>query len=194
MAVMFITCGPHRLPVRFHPRRRQLALMATAEGVEVRAPAGLPHRLIEPFVQANRAWIEQALAAAGSRQCCLWGVPTADLTPDMARKALKAWLAETLPGWCAAMDVMPRQVRLRAMRASWGRCSASGTITLALDLVQLPEPLAEYVLVHELAHLRHLHHGPDFWRLVDHHLPERRERVASLRAWEKRLQPLARRA
>ncbi|WP_294948541.1 YgjP-like metallopeptidase domain-containing protein [Sulfurivirga sp.] len=188
---MFITCGPHRLPVRFHPRRRRLALVATPEGVEVRAPAGLSHRHIESFVRAEQTWIEQALAEGETRQTCLWGVPTSGLTAQQAQKVLKAWLAETLPRWCAAMDVTPRQVRVRAMRSSWGRCSASGTITLALDLAQLPQTLAEYVLVHELAHLRHLHHGPDFWALVDRHLPDRRERVTSLRKWEKRLRPLA---
>ena len=107
-----------------------------------------------------------------------------------AREALAGWLDGALPAWVGCLGRSPQQLRLRPLRASWGRCSSRGVVTLSLDLAQLPESLAEYVLVHELAHLTHLDHSPRFWALVDRHLPDRKGRVEALKAWQARILPL----
>ena len=73
----------------------------------------------------------------------------------------------------------PRVVRLRAR---WGSCAADGRITLNLGLVLLEQPLIDYVLLHELCHLREMNHGPRFYALLAAALPDHRERQAALRA------------
>ena len=59
--------------------------------------------------------------------------------------------------------------RLLEMSRQWGSCSASGQLILNPHLIKAPRTCIDYVLVHELAHLKHHHHGPEFWRLVDIH-------------------------
>lgn len=61
------------------------------------------------------------------------------------------------------------------MKRQWGSCSPSGEIIINPHLIKAPRDAIEYVLIHELAHLKHHDHGADFWGLVDQHVPEWRK-------------------
>lgn len=76
------------------------------------------------------------------------------------------------------LDVSPRAIRLSSAKAQWGSCTASGTVRLNEQLVKLPQRLIDYVVVHELAHLRELNHSAAFWRIVESVCPD----YASLRS------------
>ncbi len=89
-----------------------------------------------------------------------------------------ATLATALPWLSGRALPPPRVVRLRAR---WGSCAADGRITLNLGLVLLEQPLIDYVLLHELCHLREMNHGPRFYALLAAALPDHRERQAALR-------------
>jgi len=69
-------------------------------------------------------------------------------------------------------------VSIRNQRTRWGSCSPSGRISLNWRLIQLPPAVSDYVLLHELTHLRHLNHSARFWRelarLCPHHAESRR--------------------
>lgn len=73
----------------------------------------------------------------------------------------------------------PSGIRIGNQKTLWGSCSSRGVISLNRNLVAAPRRILEYVIVHELAHLRERNHGPAFWRLVESLLPDYRER----RAW-----------
>lgn len=77
-------------------------------------------------------------------------------------------------------------VRLQRMRKRWGSCSARGTILLHPLLVQAPSSVIDYVVTHELCHLRHLHHGKAFYALLDRVMPDwrqRRKKLDGLAVW-----------
>jgi predicted metal-dependent hydrolase len=67
--------------------------------------------------------------------------------------------------------VPPTSVRIRRMKTRWGSCTAKGQITLNVRLIQVERELIEYVLVHELCHLREHNHSPAYYRLLDVALP-----------------------
>lgn len=73
-------------------------------------------------------------------------------------------LSKTLP-WVRKTP----SFKLLDMQRQWGSCSPSGEIILNPHLVKAPRPCIDYVLVHELAHLKHHDHGPAFWRVIDAH-------------------------
>lgn len=81
-----------------------------------------------------------------------------------------AVVAKDLP-W---LDRVP-PFRLLDMSRQWGSCAPSGEIILNIHLIKAPRPCIDYVLVHELAHLKHHDHGPEFWKLVDTHSPNWRK-------------------
>ncbi len=73
--------------------------------------------------------------------------------------------------WAVRLRVHPRVVRVQAMRRKWGSCSAAGTLTLARDLVTERRAFQEFVIVHELLHLRVPSHGRLFKALMSAYLP-----------------------
>ena len=77
--------------------------------------------------------------------------------------------------WAVKLRVNPRVIRVQEMRRKWGSCSSTGTVTLATDLLDRDEKFQDYVIVHELLHLRFDSHGRLFKALMSAHVPEWRE-------------------
>ena len=74
------------------------------------------------------------------------------------------------------------RVTLRDTRSRWGSCSARGNLSFSWRLIFAPEPVLDYVVAHEVAHLVEMNHGPRFWRLVESLAPG----SAGARVWVKR--------
>ncbi|HEX2854400.1 MAG TPA: SprT family zinc-dependent metalloprotease [Opitutaceae bacterium] len=101
-----------------------------------------------------------------------------DLRPTLeAHFARKAKIE--LPGraWelAATTGVDVKQVTVRNQRSRWGSCSVSGTISLNWRLVQTPDSVRDYIICHELMHLREMNHSPRFWARVEEVFPAWRE-------------------
>ena len=66
------------------------------------------------------------------------------------------------------------QIRIKHNVSNWGSCSSKGNINLNLNLVRLPQNLQDYVMLHELCHLRYMNHGPEFHALLESLCPDHR--------------------
>jgi len=73
--------------------------------------------------------------------------------------------------WAAKLKVNPRIVRVYPMRRKWGSCSAAGVITLAIDLADREPEFRDFVIAHELLHLRYPHHSRLFKAIMTMHIP-----------------------
>lgn len=80
----------------------------------------------------------------------------------------------------ALAGIPPHRWQIRRMRSRWGSCSPSGLITLNCELIKAPPACIDYVVAHELCHLREPHHGARFWRLLEKVMPDYSERRAKL--------------
>ncbi|MDD2767745.1 MAG: SprT family zinc-dependent metalloprotease [Methylococcus sp.] len=95
------------------------------------------------------------------------------------RQALFSWMKRRLPERVAdcvqrhgaAHGLYPRQLRIKSMRTRWGSCGPKNDVNLNWLLGLAPPSVLEYVVVHELCHIRHRNHSGDFWALVAAHLP-----------------------
>ncbi|MFO8182889.1 MAG: SprT family zinc-dependent metalloprotease [Candidatus Aegiribacteria sp.] len=104
------------------------------------------------------------------------GAAEADL-----RNALDLWLKRKLRGdieplirkYSEILEVSPGKITIRDMKTRWGSCGRNGNISLNLRLIHLSRKTLEYVVIHELCHLRHRNHSREFWQLVESVLPER---------------------
>jgi predicted metal-dependent hydrolase len=113
---------------------------------------------------------------------------TDEVRQETVRLALARWfrlqaarrLAEDTARWAAVMGVAPADVRVRDQRRRWGSCGTNGTIRFNFRLVMAPPDLIDYVVVHELAHLRVPNHSRVFWDEVARFMPDYAERRARL--------------
>lgn len=78
---------------------------------------------------------------------------------------------ERVRAWARRVRVEPRQVRIQAMTRKWASCSAHGWCTFAVDLIDEPHSFQDYVIVHELLHLKIKNHGRVFRSLLTAHVP-----------------------
>lgn len=83
-----------------------------------------------------------------------------------------------------------KSVYCKSMRSRWGSCNNKNEITLNIFLMMVPWELIDYVLVHELVHTEHLHHGPIFWERVAEVLPDYKQRRKKLRELQTSISPL----
>lgn len=87
------------------------------------------------------------------------------------RNEARRSLPDRVEPFASALRVSPTRITVRGQRTRWGSCSARGAISLNWRLMLLPSDLVDYVIVHELCHLRYMDHSPRFWALVARALP-----------------------
>jgi predicted metal-dependent hydrolase len=117
-----------------------------------------------------------------------------DNSPVAVQRALKSWyLGEAKRVLSKELDIASKVMRkhgverpefkLREMGGRWGSCTPSGVLMLNPILVRVPIHCVRYVLLHELCHLRHHDHGPEFYRLLDRALPDWISAKKTLERW-----------
>lgn len=77
------------------------------------------------------------------------------------------------------------RISIKDLRSRWGSCSSQGNLNFHYKLVLIPEELAEYIVVHELAHLIEMNHSHRFWSLVQHVIPDYKKKILQLRRIER---------
>jgi predicted metal-dependent hydrolase len=95
---------------------------------------------------------------------------------DRARE----WLTGVVADYAARMEVMPAGVRVQELGYRWGSCGKGNWLYFHWKTILLPAHIAEYVVVHEMAHLHEPHHTPEYWRRVERALPDYARRKAWL--------------
>lgn len=85
------------------------------------------------------------------------------------------FLTERIRHWAERMKLPMGRLSFRSQRTRWGSCSPDGSISLNWKLIAAPWPVIDYVLIHELAHLREPNHSSRFWKIVEAHCPDYRK-------------------
>lgn len=191
-----------------HPRRQRLALVVTASGtVEIRTPVGITTRQAVTFLEAHANWAKQKCSercqAASHDTIRLFaedvelkrvegpvtvsaGTISAPSDADLERflrGQLEQVIAERWQVWLpiiADWDVPQPTWSLRKMSSRWGSCSADGRIRFSTLLVHHAIEQIDYVIVHELCHLKEMNHSLAYWQLVERSMPDWRQRRARL--------------
>ena len=145
----------------------------------VRAPYGVKKEYIDRFVAEHEDWLARAREKQQNRRLA-HPEPT-----DEERKALLAQAKEYLPArvayWSAVMGLTPTGIRITSARTRFGSCSGKNSICFSWRLMLYPPEAIDYVVVHELAHIRHHDHSPAFYALVERYMSDWRERMKLLK-------------
>lgn len=103
-----------------------------------------------------------------------------DRRPNAVKDLLREWYArqtenqiqESIPMMAASMGVSPIRVKVVEQRKRWGSCSRQGSLRFNWRLSMMPRPILDYVMIHELAHIKAHNHSKTFWDIVRQAMPD----------------------
>lgn len=162
--------------------RKTVQLKINPDGsLVVRAPRKYPLREIERMVEQHEAWIEKHLAMVEKRA---EREQTYAQTPEQIEalyRAAQAVLPLKVAHYARLMDVMPTGIRITSATKRFGSCSGKNSLCFSYRLMMYPEEAIDYVVVHELAHIRHHNHSAAFYAFVASVMPDYKQREALLK-------------
>jgi predicted metal-dependent hydrolase len=150
---------------------------------ELVVPVGTSERAINRALRTHAPWIGRHVAR---ERPPVLGLDALTLTEREGRRLARRQLAAALEREAPRIGVMYRRFSVRDTTSRWGSCSSTGNLSFTWRLVLAPREIFDYVVVHELCHLRHHDHSRAFWCLVESVRPTYREERDWLNAhgWE----------
>ena len=158
-------------------RRRSIAIMIDPDrGVVVYAPHSVGERALLELLEQRRAWIVKKLDRLAARKA----LPKLSFAGD--RHDAARLIKERVALYAEKLQLFPKKVVIKDQRRRWGSCSSrTGAVNLNWRLVMAPLEVLDYVVVHELSHLKHADHSPAFWAHVAQFVPDYKARRKWLR-------------
>ena len=150
--------------------RRARIVVAPGRPPEVVVPLRTSERTIRALLDQHEGWLARQLARARAPQLAL-----ERMTEREGRNRARALVHKLVQDEAARLGVSVGRIAIRDQRTRWGSCSSRGTLSFNWRLVLAPLDVGEYVVVHELCHLREPNHSPRFWELVAAARPGYRE-------------------
>lgn len=176
-----------QVTLRKRARSRRITLRVTQrEGIVITLPWLVPFSRGLALLRERRDWIREALARIAAAP-----PPLSEEEIRRLRAEAKATLPPRLAELAARHGFVYQGVKIKNNRSNWGSCSRKGNINLNLRLALLPPRLRDYVLLHELCHLRHPDHGPAFHALLEQVCPGHRALARELATISARTNPVS---
>ena len=155
------------ISIRVHP----------VKGVRVGVPYLVPYAAAIAFFRMKRGWVLDTIARQKERFKDVQ-VASPSEVEDLRRRA-RTELPVRLAELASRYGFVYNRVAIKHNSTNWGSCSTKNNINLNLNIVRLPKPLQDYILLHELCHLRHNNHGQDFHQLLEQLLDDNLMRITS---------------
>lgn len=169
--------------------RKTLAIYVRRDGrVEVRAPLRTSKSYIDGFVLKKLDWIEHTRARLAAGQNEKKVIRLTAQEADRYKKQAKLYLQQKCMHFSELMGLRPDTVKVNSAKTRWGSCNRKGGINFTYRLLFVPEELIDYVVVHELAHLKEMNHSSRFWSVVEQTMPDYRLRRKRLRDYERQIE------
>lgn len=166
--------------------RKTFSLEVKRDGsVILRAPTFASNRQIEEFYNKNKAWLEKHIIENEKITEESRSYPA--FTEDEI-KALKARAKQYIPKrveyWAEIIGVKYNSVSIRAQKTRWGSCSSKGNLNFNCLLMLTDTEAIDYVVIHELCHIKELNHSKRFWSLVETYMPNYKEVQKRIKSME----------
>lgn len=160
--------------------RKTMALQIDPDTkVIVRAPYGISDQEIERFVNSNEQWIDRHIQQMVGKRKDSAAHPIDVLTREeleaLADQAVE-YIGERALYFARKMKVRYFKITIRNQKTRWGSCSSRGNLNFNCLLMLAPKEVTDYVIVHELCHLKEMNHSEKFWKEVEKVLPDYKER------------------
>ncbi len=149
--------------------------------VVVRAPRRMPSHDIERFLYERSSWVEEHLERARCRDSKYDFDRYTEVEIAELKRMAKKIIPDLVERYKEAVGVEPVCVRINRAKGRFGSCSAKNTLNFSCFLMLYPAEAIEYVVVHELCHIKEHNHSVRFYREIERVMPDYKERMLLLR-------------
>lgn len=157
--------------VKISTRARKIRLSVYRDGrVVVTVPRRFGVRVGEQFFAQHAAWIKRKIERWGERWKDAPILPEGNYQQDKERA--REFVCQKIEQFKLFYPFSFGRVSIKNNTSKWGSCSRQKNLNFHYKILYLPECMADYLIVHELCHLKEMNHGPRFWQLVSQQIPE----------------------
>ncbi|MCC2631142.1 MAG: putative metal-dependent hydrolase [Candidatus Paceibacter sp.] len=168
--------------IKRHKRARRVTISVHANGaVTVTVPMRADLAKAAHFIKAKEPWIIQTQEKLKKRFEGKTPLKQSRSEYQALKKQTLAFVQERIAHYNKHYNFKFGRISIRMQKSRWGSCSRKGNLNFNYKLVQLPQSLADYIVVHELCHLKQFNHSIHFWNLVAEAIPDHKARRAELR-------------
>lgn len=162
--------------------RKSISIEITSNlEIIIRSPYKLPKADIEKFFLSNKKWINEKLEKMKKR---VEKYPTqiSEAEAKILIQKAELILPQKVAHYSRLMNLYPTTLKITSATTRFGSCSGKNSICFSYLLMRYPDEAIDYVVVHELAHIRHKNHSREFYALVEKYLPDYKTREKLLRS------------
>lgn len=157
------------------PRAKRVSIIVRHDGsLKVTTPRHVPHAIIEDFMISKSRWILEKINFYKNNQdisLC----KDKKVTYETHKEQAKVLAIKKVEDLNKIYNLTWNTISIRNQKTRWGSCSRKGNLNFNYKIALLPEHLADYIIIHELCHLKEFNHGKNFWNLVAKTLPNHKE-------------------
>ncbi|MFW5888439.1 MAG: M48 family metallopeptidase [Patescibacteria group bacterium] len=158
---------------------KRIKIRLSGGEIKVTLPYWTPYRIGEKFVASQKSWIEEKMSELEGTSGAHSRLTRDDYLNN--KESARYFLAKKLEYFNRYYNFQYKKVYVKDQKSRWGSCSSNRNLNFSYKIIFLPEHLADYIVVHELCHLKELNHSPRFWELVERSIPDHRQRRKELR-------------
>lgn len=161
-------------------KRRTVSLEVTTDTkVIVRVPLKFPERDVPEILSRHKKWIEKAL-----ERVCAKKEMYPELTEEekmSLKESAKAIIPVKVRYYSELTGLIPTGIKITSAEKRFGSCSGKNSLCFSYLLMRYPETCIDYVVLHEIAHIKIHNHSKEFYNFIERYMPDYRERVKMLK-------------
>ena len=143
--------------------------------ITVRAPLRLSQKEIDKILLNKKSWLEKTIISQREKKKNIKEYTDEDI--KLLRQKAKEILPAKVEYYAKIMQVKPACVKINSAKKRYGSCSGTNNLNFSLYLMDKDERFIDYVVVHELAHIKHHNHSKDFYNFIEAFMPDYKERM-----------------
>ena len=157
-------------------KRKSVSIQVDADcNITVRAPMRTSQKEIDKILLEKKAWLEKAIISQREKKKGIKEYSEEDI--KLLRKKAKEIIPQKVEYYANLMQVNPNSVKINSAKKRYGSCSGENNLNFSLYLMDKDERFIDYVVVHELAHIKHHNHSKDFYKFIEQFMPDYKERI-----------------
>ena len=163
--------------------RKTLSLHIRRDGsIVVKAPESIEY--INCFINRKQNWIQNTQKKILTMKANSQTIELSSKEEALYKMKAKEYLQLKCQLFSRIMGIQYGTIKINGARTRWGSCNSKGDINFSYRLIFAPEDLIDYVVVHELAHIKEMNHSANFWAIVEETMPDYKERRKRLRDFQ----------